>query len=348
MANTSIATVTPNASNSKQATIAITGVGTTTVTATANAIVKTITVEGTIKALVITAPEGATYQVGDVIQLTATPDPASQVSVVWSSNNEAVATVDQTGKVTIKAKGSAEISATSGTVVGKFPIISIDLLDLAAGYWEFDEAGNLGKATKGFDLTLRGGEIVSVAGPSASNLAISAPLHQYLECDHGLPTNGGEPTTQVNEYTLLYDVSVPYVRNYYSLFWDGSYSDGGIFLRQREGSYQAGVGAYPVLTNVELPANEGDMSRWFRLIVVKESNKNLYFYVDGVRIESEASWGAGNEGRVSLPVGAPIYFFADAGGDSSDDDYPFPCAAIALWDRALTAGEIQTLGGIGH
>ena len=52
---------------------------------------------------------------GETLQLTATvlPDDATDKSVTWTSNNEAVATVDATGLVTAVAAGTATITATT-------------------------------------------------------------------------------------------------------------------------------------------------------------------------------------------------------------------------------------------
>ena len=53
--------------------------------------------------------------VGEEVRLTATivPDNATNVEIVWSSDNEAVATVSESGLVTLVAKGSATITATA-------------------------------------------------------------------------------------------------------------------------------------------------------------------------------------------------------------------------------------------
>ena len=57
----------------------------------------------------------ATAFIGDEVQLTATTNPADY-SVVWSSSDEEVATVDNTGKVTTVGKGKATITAAIGNV----------------------------------------------------------------------------------------------------------------------------------------------------------------------------------------------------------------------------------------
>ena len=52
--------------------------------------------------------------VGDTLTASVVPDNAGNRSVVWSSDNPAVATVDQEGKVTAVAPGSAGITVTTG------------------------------------------------------------------------------------------------------------------------------------------------------------------------------------------------------------------------------------------
>lgn len=52
--------------------------------------------------------------VGAIHQLSATTSPAGG-AIIWSSNDDSVATVDQTGLVTIVGNGSCTITATSGT-----------------------------------------------------------------------------------------------------------------------------------------------------------------------------------------------------------------------------------------
>ncbi|MFC6605023.1 Ig-like domain-containing protein [Ectobacillus funiculus] len=61
---------------------------------------------------------------GKAAQLTATvtPDDAVHQDVLWSSNNEEVAVVDETGKVTAKKEGTAKISVT--TVDGGYMAVS--------------------------------------------------------------------------------------------------------------------------------------------------------------------------------------------------------------------------------
>jgi hypothetical protein len=61
---------------------------------------------------VTVSPASATIQEGGTVQLTATSKPAG-ATFVWSSSNQAVATVSQTGVVTAVAAGTAIVSATA-------------------------------------------------------------------------------------------------------------------------------------------------------------------------------------------------------------------------------------------
>lgn len=124
--------------------------GTTTITAKATygqteaTCTVTVAVESIPADSITIAPKELSMNVGENKSLTATvtPDNATD-QVIWSSNDKNVATVDQSGKVTAKAKGKATITATAGdksatcTVTVTPPVDSItlnkDALDLKVG-----------------------------------------------------------------------------------------------------------------------------------------------------------------------------------------------------------------------
>lgn len=62
----------------------------------------------------------ANGEVGTTITLTATvtPDNATNSEVTWASSDTSIATVDSTGKVTLVAAGTANITATAGDQTG--------------------------------------------------------------------------------------------------------------------------------------------------------------------------------------------------------------------------------------
>lgn len=74
-------------------------------------------------------------KVGATITLTATVDGSDEV-VVWASDNEAVATVDNTGKVTGVKAGTAKISASVGNVKGKCAVTVVNRTEVDADEWQ--------------------------------------------------------------------------------------------------------------------------------------------------------------------------------------------------------------------
>src|SRR5207247_3359231 len=86
-----------------------------------------LTVTTVAVASVVVSPATASRQVGQTVQLTATPQDASGTAltgrvVTWASSNTAVATVNGSGVVTGMAAGPATITATSGGESGRAEI----------------------------------------------------------------------------------------------------------------------------------------------------------------------------------------------------------------------------------
>src|SRR5213080_1316179 len=94
------------------------GAATITATSEGQSGTATVTVSTVPVASVTVSPSTASVQVGQTVQLTATPkdasgNPLSGRTVSWGSSNTAVATVTASGLVTGKAAGTATITATS-------------------------------------------------------------------------------------------------------------------------------------------------------------------------------------------------------------------------------------------
>src|SRR6266849_2368281 len=112
--NPSVASVT----SSGQVTGVAAGSATITATSEGKSGTSAITVTAVPVASVTVSPGSATVQVGQTVQLTATPkdangNPLSGRAVAWSSSNPSVASVTSSGLVTGVAIGSATITATS-------------------------------------------------------------------------------------------------------------------------------------------------------------------------------------------------------------------------------------------
>jgi hypothetical protein len=88
---------------------------------------------------VTVSPSSALIQQGQTAQLTATTKPPG-AAVTWSSSNDAVATVNQSGLVSGVAPGSAIITATSGTKSGTS---SVTVTSVPTGSVTFVGAGDI-------------------------------------------------------------------------------------------------------------------------------------------------------------------------------------------------------------
>jgi len=116
--NESVATVSSSGATTAVLTAKATGQATITATSEGKNGTTTVTVVQAPVASVTVAPDTATIQAGASTQLTATTKDAhgntlTGRTVTWTSSNPSVATVDQSGKVTGVAAGSATITATS-------------------------------------------------------------------------------------------------------------------------------------------------------------------------------------------------------------------------------------------
>lgn len=87
-------------------------------------------------------PTNPTVAANATVQLNATVEPATaDQTVVWTSSNEDVATVDDTGLVTGVAEGSCSIFAAAGDVRAS---VTLEVNGVAGarpapGFWDDDE-----------------------------------------------------------------------------------------------------------------------------------------------------------------------------------------------------------------
>ena len=86
------------------------------VTPDALSAVTEVTVTTKVEKIALDKTEGILYVGNSVtVNATVTPDSATDTTVTWSSSDESVATVDETGKITAVATGNATITATSNS-----------------------------------------------------------------------------------------------------------------------------------------------------------------------------------------------------------------------------------------
>jgi hypothetical protein len=212
------------------------------------------------------------------------------------------------------------------------------------GYWQFENAANLGLATVGPNLTLYAGvpsfAFTQVAGPNATDKAIHKPFAgTYAECANPISANGGG--TNTNIYSIMYDFSVPNIS--WNSFLNTGHTDvdGELFINS---SGNLGSNAcFSVGGSGGYSTNAITTNTWYRLILTVDLTQANFadqsvLYLDGVKI-LEPKTNKGVDSRVSL---AALF---DILGDNGDDEDEFNLGQVALFNRQLTAMEALTLGG---
>ena len=220
------------------------------------------------------------------------------------------------------------------------------------GLWEFNDAGDLTKATVGNDLILNGAGQSAVAGVSGSDGAVAVEKGTYYQADHGIPANGGG--SWVNEFSLLFDVMYPEEsagkwRAFYQTGYD-VYNDSDYFIHPADESW--GVGDLGYTDNATVGEFYSSASTWYRVVLTVnlDNDPSVAFhdlYINGVLTGKHKTDNLGLDGRFSLyPAGDPDPYIVLA-GDNDGDDALMYFSNMAIWDRPLMPDEIASLGGPG-
>ena len=196
--------------------------------------------------------------VGDTIQLTASvlPVNATNKNVTWNSNNETLATVDDSGLVTLKAEGNVVITATSvsesnvssshsitventqGTIT---PLIKLSATgksnsDADALVWA-DTSGNGNDfALSGFDMTIDDGWTGNSLKWKDGSKGMAKSLNTFIQ--------GGYSTNKAVTILLKFKVN----KNARNVIFDASGKvDGGDF--KNNFMIQASYGKFQITSN---------------------------------------------------------------------------------------------------
>jgi hypothetical protein len=286
---------------------------------------------------------------GDVGRLSAYPLPydCTDYEFTWESADPSIATVDAYGRVTSVDVGNTTVYVSQGNIRKEFAVevYEVTLQEKITalgvkGVWHFEDAGNLELATLGNNLVaykMDGNRTVGspslegfsqVAGPTRRNFAVRVPKQSYFRCNHGLAAGG---SGKVTVYTLMVEFKIPALGVYYCIYETDDFnmtSDGDFFLRP--GADWGIRGNYTDKTRLEA-------GKWYRMFVTVEDGKAKY-YLNG-RLIDEKDPGAGSHASW-LPEG--VLLFADEDGEDNE----FDVATVAIWDKALSEGDITNLGGL--
>jgi len=200
------------------------------------------------------------------------------------------------------------------------------------GRWKFDDSSNLLKPEpdEGLPLELVGTQ-KAVNGPEAGNGAVRIGIGSHYKMTHGISGNGGG--IAVNEYTLQYDFRIADYYGWHCFFQTSSANanDGDCFINSNGniGTQATGYTEYSVIPN-----------EWYRLVISVKNGSQFQYYLDGQLVRNGTLQSI--DGRFSLEN--ILLVFADEDGEDGEID----CAELAIWNYALTAAEVQALGGYGH
>ena len=205
-----------------------------------------------------------------------------------------------------------------------------------AGVWDFDDSTNLIKATVGNDLELKGNQ-TSIPGLKTGDGAVIIPKGSYYIANHGMAPNGGG--SYVNQYSLIFDIEIPSLGVWYSLFntSDTNANEGDLFI-DPTGKIGLGVTGY----SEKLITTE----YWHRVGIVVDLEAGIIkYFLNGELIHSAAEQPL--DGRHSLystnDANPWILLFADANGD----DAAIYVSRVALYDVVLTDDAVKALKGPG-
>lgn len=214
----------------------------------------------------------------------------------------------------------------------------------AVGIWTFDKADDLLAATSGKPLELVG-EHKSAEGPSAEDMAVSIGVGSHYKATHNIVANGfqaaGVPTA-VNSYTVVVDVMIPALGNYYALLQTdpNNLEDANLFINPegRIGSSLIGWSDSAIVKPAE----------WYRIsLAVSQGDTvpNAVIFADGEHVISKDVLTFNDDLALSPQNEAnAVLFFADDNGD----DNPINVALVNIYNRTLSVTELSNLGGYEH
>lgn len=218
-----------------------------------------------------------------------------------------------------------------------------------AGAWEFNDGANLTQSSGGGATLAFAGETpawsASAADEGGASLSgvittVSGPAN-HLIVTHGIGPNGGPGAAFVNEYSILVDIlSPPGSRNDWRAIMQtapDNGNDGDYFINPEN---LLGVAA---LSYSDTSIND---ALWARVVVTFDldpdpANSVVRTYLNGELLFTHNS-PQPFDGRHSLDPQTVLFF-----ADEDNENAPLLVGAVAIWNGALTEGEVRALGGPG-
>lgn len=215
--------------------------------------------------------------------------------------------------------------------------------DGLVGLWEFDNAGNLGLATYGTNLTIEGTaptHAASIADGRTDPYVLDgvittvAGAANRLRATHGIGANGYGTLT--NTYTIVMDVLAPTAGQWRS-FWQTNLNntdDGEYFIRNSDNSLGiSGLG----YSSSPFPVNQ-----WRRVAVTVDLTTSGFYrvYLDGQLFFTHLKPALDSRHALNL---TQLLFHAD----ENNENQPISVGMTAIFSKALDATEVAALGAAG-
>ncbi|MDR0542862.1 MAG: fibronectin type III domain-containing protein [Dysgonamonadaceae bacterium] len=223
------------------------------------------------------------------------------------------------------------------------------------GKWTFDDVDDFAKATVGLPLEFKFA-VEETAGPTATDKAVKILTENGVNLKHQVVPNGGGE--YVNEYTLAFDIRLPYLDEWRALFntSPGDANEGDLFISPEGNVGLAFLGGYSVY---KMKPGE-----WYRMVITagRKTYVNTWgtevtiadfkTYLDGRLIFDANTYammdyttsGGGIDGRYSLDTN--FWLFSDYTSGESAEDHEVDCASVSFWGQALTASQVAELGHV--
>lgn len=216
-----------------------------------------------------------------------------------------------------------------------------------AGLWEFNDPTNIGKATVGANLTVAGAAPAHSASLSDGSTSLGGVVTtvggaaNYLKVAHGMAANGGG--SYVNEWSVLFDVFSPAASrgSWRSLFQTNTSNsnDGDYFIRNNNDTMGTASGS----DGLGYTSTAVSETVWTRIVITfnlgtTNPEDGIKTYINGNLFHTHADLAL--NGRYALDPS--LLFFADNDGENAS----LNVGTVALFNGALGAGEVSSLGGV--
>lgn len=211
-------------------------------------------------------------------------------------------------------------------------------------YWSFDAPANRLATTSGSgSMSLVGTSYSYVAGPNGASdgaIQLSGTDSTYLRCYHNMAANGGG--SQVNAYTLMWDVKYPNSGSYKCLLQTANptANDGDVFIN--------GSGKVGSSSNLGGYGGSTSPNTWYRIVLVVNTSSGSGDYDGKVFVN-----GSKVEQVYNLNTDSTLCLYAGSGGsfeihlDDNGENDTLVLAGFACWSSALSESDVASLGGPG-